>query len=182
MSEQRQVLIRVSDGRVLACGFCTFTPAAGEQVLEYDGPALDLSQALRWNGSAFVLDTPEQLVLAKERAFARIDDRTDALIAQGYEYPPSSGNRFELSLEAQARLLALLSLRENPAMSYPIVFNTLDDLGTVQIADAAAVEGMVLIAVGTYRALIDSGTALKGLVRACTSVAEIEAVVDPRGS
>lgn len=115
--------------------------------------------------------------VAKQVKFDAIDKKTDEIIARGYEF---AGLRFSTSLEAQARMLGVLLLKDNPLMSYPITWNSLDDNGALTIPDAATVEGFALTGIGYYRAAIDSGTALKDQVRTATTVSEVEAVTDAR--
>lgn len=111
---------------------------------------------------------------------AEIDARTEELIAQGFEFPPASGQRFSLSTNAQRTLLAADVMRDDPSFTYPVNWNTLDDTGVLTVADSATLHNFVLTAVGTVRSILDAGTALKDAVRAATSRAEIDAVVDNR--
>lgn len=116
----------------------------------------------------------------KKRRYAEIDARTEQLIAEGFEYPPTSGQVFSLSRSAQANLLGLKTMADDPAFSYPVTWNFLDDSGTLSIPDSATALAFYMTAVGTVRARRDSGTAIKDLIRAATTEAEVLAVVDPR--
>jgi len=116
----------------------------------------------------------------KPERIRKIDQRTNQLIDQGFEFPPSSGVRFSLSMESQSKLLGMDSLRDDPLFQYPVVYNSVDDLDELSIPDSATIHSFFLIAVGTYRAHLDSGTALKAQIRAATTQAELDAVVDDR--
>jgi len=118
--------------------------------------------------------------LAKEVKFAEIDLRTTELVQRGFEFPPGSGMVFSLSIPSQIKLLGIETLRNDPAMTYPIKFNTIDDVSSVSLLNATWVHNMTLVAFGTYRQYVDSGSALKDAVRACTTVDEVTAIVDPR--
>ncbi len=117
------------------------------------------------------------LVQVRSARYAEVDAKTDELIARGF---PFQGLLFSTSIEAQSRMLGMDALRNDPAMTYPIVFNSLDDEAALTISDAATVHALVLTGIGYYRAVIDSGSALKAQVRAATTVDEVLAVVDPR--
>jgi hypothetical protein len=113
-----------------------------------------------------------QLAKCKE-----IDARTDELIAAGFTYDSKT---FSLSQAAQSRLTGINQVRDDAAVTYPIVWNTLDDSDTLSIVDSAALLTFYLTAMGTYRTHVDSGTALKDDVRAATTIAAVDAVVDSR--
>ena len=116
----------------------------------------------------------------KHTKLKAIDDKTDAMIESGFEFPPASGNMHSLSLAAQARIIAADAQRDDPAFTYPIEWNWIDDDGTTVIADSATLHGFVLTAIGTARAYLDSGTTLKKLVHVATTQAQVDAVVDNR--
>jgi len=111
---------------------------------------------------------------------AQIDQRTQQLIAQGFQFPPSTGFIFSLSENAQTSILGLETARLDPAFAYPVNWNSIDDEGLYSIPDAATAHSFYLTALGTIRAWKDSGTALKDQVRAATTPAEVAAVVDNR--
>jgi len=117
---------------------------------------------------------------AKAEKIRSIDANTGRLIALGFEFPASSGTIFSLSDSAQRTLLAADQQRSDPSFTYPVVWNSLDDSATISLADATELHDFVITAVGTTRAHLDSGTDLKDQVRAATTVAEVEAVVDNR--
>ena len=113
----------------------------------------------------------------KAARIVAVDLRTDELIAQGFAF---AGKVFSLSLAAQAKMTGIHAVKDHPAITYPIVWNTKDDLDHHSLASAAEVEGFYLTALGTIRAHLDSGTALHDAVNAATTQAELDAVVDLR--
>ena len=70
--------------------------------------------------------------------------------------------------------------KHDPAFTYPVKWNTLDDSDVIEIADSSALHTFYLTALGTYRTHVDSGTTLKDSVRAATTIAEVDAVEDTR--
>jgi hypothetical protein len=112
---------------------------------------------------------------AKAEAFERIDARTDELFASGFEF---NGHRYSLTNEAQSRFLTMLITKD--LIGYPIVYNSIDDTYQLEIGSAAETQAFVFTALGTGRAYLDSGTALKDAVRQAATVEDVSAVVDPR--
>ncbi len=117
------------------------------------------------------------LPLYKERKFVSIDKRTGELIAAGFTF---AGKQFSLSTNAQNTFTGLYAIRDEPALSFPVKVNTLDDDGFVELTEPDDVRQFYLTAVSTYRAHLDAGTALKDAVRAATTSAELDAIKDPR--
>lgn len=113
----------------------------------------------------------------KQMMYAKIDAKTDEIIQRGYLY---EGLRFSTSIEAQARMLGVDQLRNDPLMQWPIIFNSMDDNDSISIPDADVFHMFFLTGIGYYRAAIDSGTSLKALVRAATTAEQTMAVTDPR--
>lgn len=113
----------------------------------------------------------------KEDKLKAIDARTVELINLGFIY---AGKQFSLSERAQNTWTGLYTIRNEPVLTYPVKINLLDDSGTHQLANATEVQAFYLTAVGTYRARLDSGTALKDQVRVAATTADIEAIQDPR--
>lgn len=113
----------------------------------------------------------------KARRYSEITRRTHELIAQGFSF---GGKQFSLSTNARIEVSAIHVVRDDPAVVYPIHWNTLADDDTLPLPDSATVHDFYLTAVGTYRACMDSGTALKDQIRAATTLAEVAAVVDTR--
>ena len=106
-----------------------------------------------------------------------INHITSEMIQGGYSF---DGKTFSLSSNAQTNLIALFATKDHAALTYPIEFNTLDDLDNYYASSAATIEGMYLTALGTKKALLDSGSVLKDAVRAATTKAEVDLIIDPR--
>lgn len=117
------------------------------------------------------------LLKAKQIKYYEIDKRTTELIGDGFEFDETI---FSLSQAAQMRLVGINQVREMPQVSYPIKWNSKKDDSVYEVTDSNNLLGMFLTGLGTYRAHVDSGTDIKDLVRAATTVAEVEAIVDPR--
>ena len=117
------------------------------------------------------------LPAAKERKIKEIDARTDELIAAGFTY---ASKQFSLSIPAQNKMVGTHQVKDDPALTYPINWNTIDDLDVYPIANPADLHGFYLTGLGTIRAHLDSGTALKDSVRAAVDIAAVEAVEDNR--
>jgi len=111
----------------------------------------------------------------KEFRHDEIDTRTGELIALGFTY---STKQFSLSTNAQINLTGADNARTD--LTYPITFNTIDDLDTYDVTDATDMHDMYLQALGTKKTHLDSGTALKDSIRAAADIAAVDAVVDNR--
>jgi len=120
----------------------------------------------------------DNLSVLKQERYVEIDARTKELIAVGFEFPPSSGQFFSMSKEAQIRIHGCDYARD--LLTYPLKWQTLDDSGQLSITDAAAMHNFFLTALGTLRSVIDSGTDLKEQIADATTKAQVDAVVDPR--
>lgn len=102
-----------------------------------------------------------------------IDERTEAIIAQGFTFDSSL---FSLSLEAQMNWMGLLALQT--LFSWPINVTTLDNKQySLALSNLTAFIG---VGSGTVAAAIGSGRALKLAVNAATDAAGVAAVVDSR--
>jgi hypothetical protein len=87
---------------------------------------------------------------------------------------------FSLSANAQTNILALDNTRDDPALSYPIEYSTIDDLDNYFVADSTDLHNMYLTALATKKAHVDSGTLLKDNIRDATTEAAVELIVDNR--
>jgi hypothetical protein len=114
----------------------------------------------------------------KKAKTLQIQDKSAALMGTGFEYPASSGKFFALSQENQINMIAVNVFQAN--VTWPVRWNTLDGLGTHDVVDSTDMATMALTAVGTKRAIVDSGTALLDAVRDAQTVADLDAVVDNR--
>ena len=107
----------------------------------------------------------------------KIDNRTSELIALGFTY---STKQFSLSASAQSNLLGLDLSKDDPALTYPIKYNTIDDLDSYSVPDSTDMHSMFLTALATKKGHLDSGTVLKQQVRDATTISELDLVIDNR--
>jgi len=117
----------------------------------------------------------DALAAAKEAKFDEIDRRTDELINLGFTF---GGDTFSLKQDTLPTLNGLWNARA--AITYPVKYNTSDNSSFVLLNNSTDVESFYFSAVGTFRSREDSGTILKDAVRAATTVAQVDAIVDPR--
>lgn len=122
-------------------------------------------------------DSATYLAPEKARRIQAINDRTDALILQGFEYPAASGNIFGLS-DKDIQVWSNLYLAKD-LLTFPKVVGTIDydDFSIDDIAAATLFYGTGLTAVETHKG---SGQALRKLIRDATTRAAVDAVVDNR--
>lgn len=113
----------------------------------------------------------------RKARIVEVDARTDQLVAAGFTY---ASKQFSLTLTSQMKMVGAHAAKDDPAMVYPIVWNTLTDDDTYSIADAADLHAFYLTAVGTLRAHLDSGTDLKNSIRAATTQVALNGIVDNR--
>ena len=110
-----------------------------------------------------------------------IDANTERLIQLGFVY---AGKVFSLSSHAQSYWNGLGNLTGNGLLTepddFPLEVNTLDDSSTYSIVNIADAVGVFATAAATLKGRLASGTSIKNQVRAATTVAEVEAVVDNR--
>ena len=111
---------------------------------------------------------------AKEAKKMAIDGRTDELIAGGFPY---DSKMFSLSIEAQATWLGMSEAKAY--LTYPFEVSTKEG-NAYNLADATAVTMFFLTGVNAVKSYIASGRSLKVQVNAATTVAEVDAIVDPR--
>ena len=163
-----ELLVDVEDGEVLPHGVEKYyVKVVSEKFVEMTQGEKDLVDAAR---------LPE----IKRLKFLEVDARTEEIIAQGFEFPPSSGVKISMSVEQQSRIMGMYTLRNDPNLIYPISWNSLDDTTELTLSNASEVEAFYLTGVGTLRAILDSGTAVKDQIRLCTTKACVDAIVDPR--
>lgn len=118
---------------------------------------------------------PLPLSVHKKNRFSEIDKRTGELIDMGFTY---DSKLFSLSNNAQLNLLGI-DIKRNDGI-LPITFNTIDDLDEITFSTAADVDNFFMAALGTKKAHLDSGTALKLQVRNAIDKATVDAVIDNR--
>jgi len=123
----------------------------------------------------------------KERRYREIDSRTSQLIAQGFKHQDKT---FSLSEQAQNNMIGVRTaiadhrasgtLPDFESAFFPITFNTLNDDDSMKIIDSDEYMAFYDDAMSTIRSHLDGGTALKKDIRAATTKAEVDAVVDNR--
>lgn len=145
----------------------------GDDVVSWFDSALSPSEETDFHD----LVVAHKLPLAKKNKISEIDTRTSELIASGFSF---AGQQFSLAQTSQLNLLGMDLAKDDPAITYPIYYNTLSDDGSVALNNATDIHNFYLTALGTKRAYLDSGTGLKDAVRAAITVAEVDAVVDNR--
>ena len=109
--------------------------------------------------------------------YEMIDKRTGELVSQGFTY---ASKVFSLSQNAQINISALDHTRDDVALTYPITYNTIDDLDSYIVIDAVDLHNMYLTALATKKAHIDSGSSLKQQVRDAIDIAAVNAIIDNR--
>ena len=122
----------------------------------------------------------EEVGPLKAARMLEIDARTEELFASGFEYPAESGKIFSLSVQSQLKITSAWLMRNEAGFVYPVRWNTRDNVDVHEMGDAAALSTFYAVAIGTARAYCDSGTALKDAIRAATTSAEVNAVIDNR--
>jgi hypothetical protein len=129
------------------------------------------------SGKRFIEPDLTNLEELKQWRYDLIDARTSELIKEGFGY---AGKQFSLSQNAQLNILGLDNAKDDPAIEYPIKYNTIDDLDTYDVVDAADVHNMYITALGTKKAHLDSGTVLKQQIRDAIDVDGVNAIIDNR--
>ncbi len=109
--------------------------------------------------------------------YNEIDSRTGELIANGFAYQSLV---FSLSQNAQINILGLDNTKDDPALTYPIEYSTIDDSDHYYVQNATDLHYMYLTALATKKAHVDSGTVLKDLVRDAVDENAVLAIADNR--
>lgn len=133
----------------------------------------------RWDGAAWVWveDSGESILLkAKTKKNTSIDARTMQLMELGFDY---DGEKFSLSQNAQNNALGIKVASDSGLTITPIQLTTLDDKAYM-LADKASLDAWFTVGLTKRKEHLDSGRALKLAVNLCTTVAEVEAIVDNR--
>jgi hypothetical protein len=112
--------------------------------------------------------------MLRAEAFARIDSRSDRLIAAGFDF---DGVRFSSSLEAQIRYTNMLSLAD---MMAPLDVNSLDDASCRTLQTPDDLRAFCLAALAHVKGVVDSGSTQKEIVRGLQTAEELVDFVDPR--
>lgn len=118
-----------------------------------------------------VLVDPEKVAV-----YSRIDARTVELIGEGFTY---DGETFSLSAAAQSNWLRIMTWKLAGTLTFPLTVSTKDN-NTYIIADAAAFDAFYSAVNAAVTGHVGSGQAQKAIVMAMTTLAEVQAYVDPR--
>lgn len=115
------------------------------------------------------------LPLLKRAKCIAIDARTQQLLEVGVEYPAASGVYYTVDARAMGEFKLMLD-----AAVYPFDWNSNDNLNALTVSNATQGQNLLAAAASRAKDIINSGTAIKATVRACTTAACVTAVVDPR--
>lgn len=102
-----------------------------------------------------------------------IDDRTDAIIADGFTF---DGNAFSLSGEAQTNWLGLCVLQS--ALTWPVAITT--GHNAQYMLPLTSLGAFIATGMGTIKSAVDSGRTLKVAAMTAANQADLDAVVDNR--
>ena len=114
----------------------------------------------------------------KSKRMGEIDEKTKELIFAGFEYPAKSGDVFSMSFANQL-LISNIPATKN-MLTYPWGVTTKDNLKTIQIADAIEMDAYYTAAFTHMTTTKASGETLRAQVRASTTRAQIDAIIDNR--
>ncbi len=120
-------------------------------------------------------DTAE-LANVKAAKIVEIDAKTTSLIGLGFTY---ASKQFSLSAEARDSVVGLMTIYISYS-PWPLPWNTIDDLDKYEIVDSDDALAFCQAGYAGWTAPKLSGTALKDDVRAATTIAAVDAVVDNR--
>ncbi|MCZ6868103.1 MAG: hypothetical protein O7G84_01205 [Gammaproteobacteria bacterium] len=107
-----------------------------------------------------------------------ITQTTEALVSQGFEYPPGSGQIFSMSEKARIDLMELYQARNEVA--YPLSYPFADESGYLDIKDAADMSALLAAMTATKRGFDSSDSTLKRALIAAADKTEVDLVVDER--
>ena len=181
-SIQNDVALQVVNQKKLHKEIQNSNDIDGLETILVDGDTIELY------GNSFIneaavdgsINTHEAVDLAayKQLKFKEIDARSEELIKEGgFTY---NGKQFSLSEAAQINLLGI-ELKKNFAGILPITFNTYDDLDVETLTTVTHIENFFLAALTAKRTVLDTATlVLKDPIRAATTKAEVDAVIDNR--
>jgi hypothetical protein len=114
----------------------------------------------------------------KEAKQDAIDRRTAELIGAGFTF---DGHLFSLSPQAQQNIVGLVKPIELGWITFPHSMSTTESASPEYlVADATTFNLLYQTALGTIKAHMDSGRALKKSVASCLTVGDVDAVEDTR--
>lgn len=122
-----------------------------------------------------VLRGDTALASRKNERMAEVDKKTQELIANGFMW---NSVCCSLSTRAQIRIMGIRIAKDD--ITYPLVWSGKNDQDSMELANASEVNSFFLTALGTVKATVDSGTALKNSIRACSNIDAVNLIVDGR--
>jgi hypothetical protein len=120
----------------------------------------------------------ERLTAARSERLRDVDARTATLIESGFEFPPTTGKRFSLSVDSRTVILGLIIAKD--MIPYPLRYNTTDQLDYFDLQGPDDVLAFYGTALGTFKAVEDAATTIKNALRSAQTKTELDQVVDPR--
>jgi hypothetical protein len=155
---------------------CTFGESG--TITEKDGAIRAMTNA--------EIDAAGLLDLHRKYRMRLVNQRTAEIEAQGFEYPASSGHRYGMDDASRINVAQMNNDRNDAAMPWnqdpPVTqyYNAVDDSYALALEDADDVHAFYLAGLAAYSALKNAGNALKASLRAATTMAELDAIVDER--
>lgn len=119
------------------------------------------------------------LDIAKREKIAKIDARTSELIKTGFYY---DGNHFSMSEAAQRNWIGLAAAKANGLLQFPLPVSTVNEtVYTIQNSDSctAFISAFLMYQVDPTKPLAQ-GRVLKAQVNNCTTIEQLNAIVDTR--
>lgn len=173
---------------IVMANFDPATPIPESWPQNPDLSALSSVSTLYWkndNGRIIEMDQAEKdtsdfdvMYAEKERLILAVDAKISERIhsGAGFEWPPSSGQFFSLSTNAQIKWVGLMVAKD--FITYPLTVPTKDDNIFYTIQDATEAQNMYLTATNTVKTYIADGTSVKRIVREAATISEAQAAAD----
>jgi len=154
----------------------TFTIVSNDiqQVVTYD----KVDGVVTEEDVGVISEYSEIVGINKRVKLAQIDMRTKRLIYQGAPWPPKAPVAImSLSDEAQRNWIALMVV--SSGLSYPYAVTTIDD-NQYNFGDVTELQQFCLYCLSVVSGRIATGRTLKLQVNACTTIQQLDAIVDNR--
>ncbi len=126
-------------------------------------------------GGGYQIDIPQRKTLACQK----VERRSQEIIATGYKH--SDNNYYPLTQEALSRYLIINTLAVGALLS-TIVFESIDGNASVtfNLLSLGGAQAFAKSCLATYHNTVNTGFTLKESIRACTTTAQLAAIVDSR--
>ena len=116
----------------------------------------------------------------KHRKIAEIKlKNTEVLEVTGFEYPPTSGQYFDLQLYSKSAWVGMSVADFYEFLTYPQPVRTIDDV-VYNIDSSTSLAYFYAYGLARQKYIFDSSATLITSVKACTTVAQVLAIVDDR--